>query len=277
MCKTGGQTGHVLNGTELKKMHRLQFGLLLEIRRICDMHRIPYILEGGTLLGAVRNGGPIPWDDDADVSMLRKDYERFCAIAPRELPDWCFLQTHNTDPGYRWGYGKLLDTRTRYVRLGQAHMRMRQCVWVDIFPFDGVPKKSAAFTLHNAFCYCLRKTLWSEVGRLHGSNWLIRQWHFLLSRIPKQYVFDALTFLQKRWPADKADQLRCLCFPLPKKGIAFEKRWFTERKTVLYDGAYFGAPADLHGFLTYMFGDSYMNLPPEAQRKGGNPGIEIRL
>lgn len=277
MGKISGNTGRVLTGTELQKMHRIQLDLLMEIHRICEAYSISYILEGGTLLGAVRHSGPIPWDDDADVSMLREDYERFCAIAPRELPEWCFLQTHDSDAGYRWGYGKLLDTRTRYVRVGQEHMHMRQCVWVDIFPFDGVPQNSLVFTLHDAFCYCLRKTLWSEVGRLHGENWLIRQWYFLLSRVPKRRIFGLLALLEKQWPANKADRLRCLCFPLPKRGAAFEKRWFVELGSVSYCGKYFPAPEDLDGFLKHLFGNDYLTYPPEEQQVGGSPGVYIRL
>ena len=76
-----------------------QLAILEEIDKICKRHKIEYWLDGGTLLGAVRHGGFIPWDDDIDIGMSQEDEKRFEEIAPKELPDWLYLQTPQSDPG----------------------------------------------------------------------------------------------------------------------------------------------------------------------------------
>ena len=97
-----------LDPETLRNLQLVELELLVEVDRICRAHDIPYCIIAGTLLGAVRHGGFIPWDDDADVAMLRADYERFRDACKTELdPAKYYFQDHTVTPGFRWGYGKL--------------------------------------------------------------------------------------------------------------------------------------------------------------------------
>ena len=78
-------------GTVLRKAQMREVAILQEVDKICRKHDIKYWIDFGTLLGAVRHGGFIPWDDDLDISMLSSDYQKFMEVAPQELPDWLFL------------------------------------------------------------------------------------------------------------------------------------------------------------------------------------------
>ena len=83
----------VLTTSDLENMHKIQLNMLIEFDKICRRNNIKYILDAGTLLGAVRHKGFIPWDDDIDVRMLRDDYEKFCVVANKELQRQCFFKT----------------------------------------------------------------------------------------------------------------------------------------------------------------------------------------
>ena len=102
------EKAYQISNEELKKLQRIELEMLIELDRICRKHQVSYSLDGGTLLGAVRHKGFIPWDDDIDVIMLRPEYEKFRSACERELDQTrFFLQDYKSDPHYRWGYEKL--------------------------------------------------------------------------------------------------------------------------------------------------------------------------
>lgn len=110
--------------------------ILKEFDAVCRDHGIRYSLDGGTLLGAVRHGGFIPWDDDVDVIVPRPDYERLL-----KHPEWFkspYLLQHINDPGYFWPYAKLFDTRFRAQEPSLIGTYLGY-LWLDIFPVDSVP------------------------------------------------------------------------------------------------------------------------------------------
>lgn len=125
---------------ERKKLWKALLDILEVVIAICDRHGIRYIVDGGSLLGAVRHGGIIPWDDDIDISMPRDDYERLQEILPRELPAHLFMQTTLTDPDYCITHIKIRDGRKTaiapyHIKEGR---RYNMGVFLDVFPIDGM-------------------------------------------------------------------------------------------------------------------------------------------
>lgn len=92
----------ILTPVEFQQMHILELQLLRELDRVCRKYDIKYVLWGGSMLGAIRHHGFIPWDDDADIAMTREEYEKFKNIKSELNPDICFFQDNTTDPYYRW-------------------------------------------------------------------------------------------------------------------------------------------------------------------------------
>ncbi|EKC70814.1 LicD-like protein, partial [human gut metagenome] len=130
-----------LDKKTLRNLQLTELELLEEVDRICKKCNIHYNIIAGTLLGAVRHGGFIPWDDDADVALLRSEYEKFRKACETELDTTRFyFQDHENTPGYRWGYGKLRRKDTVFLREHQEHMPYEQGVFIDIFPLDYVPE-----------------------------------------------------------------------------------------------------------------------------------------
>ena len=118
----------------LRKLQKTELEILIEVDRICQKNRIHYSLTGGTLLGAVRHGGFIPWDDDADISMLRSEYKKFQRACKRDLDtERFYFQDMENTPGYRWGYGKVRRKDTIFLREGQEQMPYEQGIFLDVF------------------------------------------------------------------------------------------------------------------------------------------------
>ncbi|MBR5581627.1 MAG: LicD family protein [Treponema sp.] len=130
-----------LTQEELRKAQLLMLKILKEVHRVCEENNIKYFLSDGTLIGAIRHNGFIPWDDDLDIGMLREEYEKFCKIAPEKLGDEFVLQTTETDPGYAWQFGKVMLKNTVWLESAAKNTNRNNFgIYIDIFPYDKIPK-----------------------------------------------------------------------------------------------------------------------------------------
>lgn len=126
---------------DMKKIWAVELDLLAQVMHVCQHYSIPYYVDGGTLLGAIRHDGFIPWDNDIDLVMLRDDYDRFCQIAPQQFQDPYFFQTEETDPGSMRGHIQIRNSETTAILAGErtGRFKFNQGVFIDIFPLDEVP------------------------------------------------------------------------------------------------------------------------------------------
>ena len=126
---------------KLKEVWAVELDLLAEFQRVCNKYNIKYVASGGTMLGAVRHHGFIPWDDDIDLMMLRDDYEKLCNIAPSEFKHPYFFQTEYTDFGSLRGHAQLRNSKTTGILLSEKEKKFtfNQGIFLDIFPLDNVP------------------------------------------------------------------------------------------------------------------------------------------
>lgn len=121
-----------------KKVWYVELELLKKLDEVCRKHGLTYFAEYGTLLGAVRHKGFIPWDDDIDVMMFRDDYRKLQEIAPYEFTDPYFFQNTYNDL-IVWGISKLRDSRTTAIQFADMDPDFNQGIFIDIFPFDDAP------------------------------------------------------------------------------------------------------------------------------------------
>lgn len=275
---------YVLSPVEFRRLQLVQLELLVEFDRVCRIHNIDYVISSGTMLGAIRHKGYIPWDDDADIMMLRSEYERFKTVMSDLNPDICFFQDHAIDPEYRWGYGKLRRTGTEYVRLGQEHLKSKTGINVDVFPYDDIPLSPLGQMIQDAYCYCCRKILWSEVGKMN-SHGFMKYWYSILSTIPANKVHKWLNFYIKKSRKDSPNKVRILCFtaigklyykhPL-KERYGIPKDWFTKRAEFEFEGKKLMGTKDYDECLRFWYGD-YMKLPPVEHREPHAPVSHINF
>ena len=272
------QKRKILSAEEFRQLQLVELDVLIELDRVCKKHHINYVIFCGTQLGAVRHKGFIPWDDDADVAMLREDYEKFKAVSSDLNPDICFLQDHEIDPEYRWGYAKVRRTGTSYIRLGQEHLRNKTGIFIDIFPLDDVPCSVVGQVIQDAFCYFCRKVLWAEVGK-YQTKGIKKLWFSLISHIAPVTVYKWLKPYLKKSRNSTPNRVRCLLFPAfgelyihhpIRERYGMPKKWFLERAEYDFEGHKFFGTKDYDAILKYIY-DDYMTPPPEEKREQHAP------
>ena len=269
-----------ITGDEFRRMQLLELDMLVQLDQLCRKHDIKYVIFCGSLLGAVRHKGFIPWDDDIDVCMLREEYEKFKLVANELDQSICYFQDHSTDPYYRWGYGKLRRTGTTFIRAGQDHLKCKTGVFIDIFPMDDIPKSVIGQMLNDFHSFVLRKFLWSEVGKYSDNiGFLERTCYRIMSKRPVEKTFRDFERMIRRSNNRSDNRVRLALFqafgkeftkhPLPER-YGMPKKWFLERKEFEFEGHMFYGTADFHAALTYLY-DDYMTLPPEDKRDPHSP------
>ena len=254
----------LLDDVGIKKLQAVCLELMMEIDRICRKNNIQYTLEGGTLIGAVREHGFLKWDDDADISMTRGEYMRFCKACQADLDTKkYFLHDYVTDPEYPWGYSKLRMNGTSLVQLGQEHLKFHDGIFVDIFIYDNVPDGFISRRLHFAACYCIRKCQYSIVGKKTAKNVFLRGWYTIINKIPKKWLFSWLEKMAKSTGKKRTELMRHYTFPYFRKECLYglPSHCFDEYMDADFEGRKVRITKDYDTFLTLKYGD-YMTPPP---------------
>ena len=251
---------------DLRAVQLIELELLCEVDRICRDFGITYRIVAGTLLGAVRHGGFIPWDDDADVAFLRNEYEQFRVACEHALDTSKFyFQDHRNTPGYRWGYGKLRRKNTEFVRLNQEHMPYEQGIFIDLFPYDYVPDNKLLRQIHCFSCFLYRKAFWSPVGII-ASKGINRIAYKLLSYISDNRLYGSYERFIESSNRRESGWIRILTFPAPTWDHGYKRKWADETSVYVFEGVSLLGPKEYNDYMTFKFGD-YMSLPPENERK----------
>ena len=255
-----------ISETELKQLQKIELEMLVELDRICRKYQIEYSLDGGTLLGAVRHKGFIPWDDDADVIMLRREYMKFRKACNKELDRTrFFLQDYQSDPEYRWGYAKLRRNNTKFVRQGQEGLK-HQSVFMDILVADNVPDGYAARRLHHFLCFLIRKALYSEVGKHLEKNIFLKYIYRILSRIPRNWIFRVRNRLAARTNRRRTELISHYTLEYPKHcRYGLPRECFDEMIEMEFEGKIFYGFRNYHRYLAMYYGD-YITLPPKEKQ-----------
>lgn len=254
----------MINGDELKQV---ELDILSGVHEFCQKHDIKYFLAFGTLIGAVRHGGFIPWDDDIDIVMLRDDYERFCREFVENPPENLKLCSIDTLDSYYLPIAKIIDDRTvlKETQLDGCEIG----VYIDIFPLDSIPddpKDKAKYfktlskyhTLNN-----LKKAKQIEAWPKY-KQMMLPLIKLLLLPISKRALIKRLLKAKQSY-SHTNDTEGVGTFIFGVVGKIPKRRYFDETVELEFEGRRFCAPAEYHELLTDWFGD-YMQLPPEDQR-----------
>ncbi len=249
-----------------------QMDLLIELDRICKKWDIPYFLSGGTLIGAIRHGGYIPWDDDIDVGMLREHYDRFQEACRQDLDPAYMLHNWNDDPYSPHGFFKLKIRGTHYPEGLAANSKMNDSIYIDIFPYDNTPTGKLQRKKQAAENYLLRKILFLRCGFNLGRDSLLRRALYgtlcFASRIRSvkgwKKVMDRL---QRRYNHRPSEYMTNFAGSYSNEIETMRREWIETTVPYRFEGVEFSIPAGYDQFLRHAYGD-YMQLPPEEKRAG---------
>ncbi len=261
-----------------KKLQGELLDLLIEFDRICRAGNIQYFLSCGTLLGAVRHHGFIPWDDDADVEMLREEYEKFAAICPEIInKDKFFFQDSNIDPNYNWPFGKLRKKGTRYVRTGQGMLKQKDGICIDIFVLDNMSSSYIVqYVQYMLTCIC-RKILWSPVGARTMDSFLKRMVFKFLQYIPRDCALNLYKEVVDLYRVNDTGWLGFFNTGRSSaRSYAYRSEWYQENIDWEFEGYNFSIPSGYDKILRVKY-DNYMELPPEEERQGSSPAEYIKF
>lgn len=261
--------------TELRKLQIAQLSILLEIKRICEKHQISYSLIAGTMLGAVRHQGFIPWDDDIDVGMLRSDYIKFLNVCKLELQDQFFLQTRETDINYGGSFAKIRINNTICKFKGTEHLDIHHGIWVDIFPYDNAPNNIIAKTLHKYVLRWLYAAVFEKYnyfpdkGKIHYVIYKISALPFLTWE--KCKVMELLERVEQYYYSENTDNVVLSASSYSYNKEYFPKKILDELIDVEFEKYMFPIVSAYDARLSKIYGD-YMRLPPVEKR---NKNIEF--
>lgn len=253
---------------DIKEKQKIALDILIEFDLFCRNNNLRYALCYGTLLGAVRHKGFIPWDDDVDVVMPRPDYDRFLRLTRNGMNNIYKVISKDNIKNIGMAYAKVIDTRTKLFE--EIHNPYESGIFIDVFPMDGVPDDEKEADRHfNHINSCIRKCNFKQMQMKKGRN--------IFTTIPKYItlIFTRMTVnlakeaekidsLARKYLFEKSSKVTvavCTC----NKVCTIDKEKFTNFVELPFEGHMLFAPSNYTEWLFNTYGD-YMTLPPVEKR-----------
>lgn len=248
------------------KLQKFILVIAKEIVRICNKYNIPYFLDGGTQLGATRHQGFIPWDDDFDIAMKRKDYEYFLEVCKLELDsNKFFLQNEWTEDKYAFAFSKIQLVGTEIVEDFSKNVDIKHGIYVDIFPYDNIPDNIIERKFFKFINNLIKNLLWVKCG--YGASRHKRTLNYKLMKLLSP-LFSVKWMKKTRGRLiTKYNNIitkECFTSDYPKNELL--NKWFNDFIYYKFEDEQFRGFEESDSFLKTLYGN-YMQLPKESERK----------
>lgn len=250
----------------VEEQKKIALDVLLDVAEFCDEHGLRYFLAYGTLIGAIRHNGYIPWDDDIDVHMPREDYNKLISIYNEQRKTDRYELIDPRSKKARHSFVKVVDTRTAKIEPGIDYQRGYLGVDIDIFPLDGVPSDEGEHRewfmslkkIYSKYFFCTMDTKKNIKHRIGVP--LIKLCTGGTRRIVKR-----ASKAHAKFPYNECEYVGMMENYYDIINDRYKKEWFAESVLWNFEGYKIKIPVGYHEILTQLYGD-YMQLPPEEER-----------
>lgn len=258
--------------TDRKKLWMVLLDLLLEFDRVCKKHNLKYVLAYGSLLGAVRHKGFIPWDDDLDVAMFREDYEKLLQIGPGEFSAPYLFQTPETDEGYGFSFVKIRNANTTGISNAFRYEKFNQGLFLDVFPMDNYLPDNAEQTYDTIQALNLENSTYMRLSNPHPSARDQARIAAHSGRHPRE-VNAQIQSIARQYESIPTQQV-CVYVNtiLPYRVETFPRSCFDQIIDWEFEGFRFPIPADYDTVLRIGY-NAYMEFPPMEKRGNWHDGF----
>jgi len=246
----------MINPQVLRKAQLIMLDMLIEFDEICQKHQLVYWLDSGSLLGAVRHQGFIPWDDDIDLSMPLEDYNRFLSIAKSELSNDIFFQTSQTDKTFKFDYIKLRSNKSSIVEFHEKdkNISYHQGVFIDIFPMLTIENTESNKTYYDNTLQAIRDTSAISLHTPNGQDNPLKRATFL----------SDLKQIHQGWEAHNSKVI--YSGEMPDVAAWFDLAGVFPLSSLTFEGLSFPTPNDASHYLDAIYRFDYRQVPPENKR-----------
>ncbi|MBY0011668.1 LicD family protein [Paenibacillus typhae] len=262
---------------EIKKLWAVELDLIAKLKEVCEKYNLKFFMSGGTLLGAVRHQGFIPWDDDADFLMPREDFERLKKIAPDEFQDPYFLQTEENEPDiFLGGFARLRNSQTTKITYVHLNRNANLGIWIDISVLDNIYEDvNRRREQIKKIRYYQRLLFAKAYGELDKFLEVTPQyWKTLKTRaslLSRDSVIKKL--LTEHMDCENSNYLACFTYhPDRYWPNLLEASYYSESIMMKFENLELPAPIGYEQQLKILYGDNYMSYPPADQRTPAHLG-----
>ncbi|CAM4011829.1 phosphorylcholine transferase LicD [Listeria booriae] len=256
----------------LEQVKRVELSILVDVAALCDKHDLTYYLIGGTLLGAIRHDGFIPWDDDIDIAMPRKDFETFQKIAQTELPESLFLHYGTTDPDYYLPIIKIKKNGTIFEEQSASSSIKHKGIFIDIFPLDNA-NTNTGFRFHTKGMLIkqIKNYLFLKINQEKQLSAWKKAILNLTKPIPASFVFQLLTKYMQTETSEDAPFYVNYGSQYGYKKQTMPKEMYDAPSKTTFEDQLFKIPRETPQLLERIYGKNYMDIPPASKRITHNP------
>ena len=239
---------------EMKRVWSIQMDLLNKLLEVCDKYHLKIWADGGTLLGAIREHGYIPWDDDIDLAMLREDFDVLVRVASKEFRHPYFFQYGYTERFYPLGHAKIRMDNTTAIEAKEYFRHIHQGIFIDIFPYDAVPEKPREKDIlieNRKNLYCAIRSCSSRISIRH----IGRSIRTIYNRLRYKSLFVHFESIFRKNRIEDSEWVSCLSFMVDENHFFRRKEWYSETLFVPFEDIMMPIPVGYHEILRKQYGD----------------------